>query len=353
MTAVFGKRPAGSMRSESSQPTGGAGPHALGGAPPIADRGRQAANPRIQDWIAWLALAMLGAGVAFYVWRVILEVPFERPLAALFENQRQQVGWAPWWVAPLVAAFVSALIAKALVRRPGTISLRGMVVRAASAAYAGAVCARVVRNLGYVLLFVPGADWLNAMAVLPQMVALHLVQSASLLMLPKGLPIAVIAPAVGVLLWLVRHPGRPAAVHPQQPAAVGPETVQLMPATGSELMVSKLTRTISMVAFAILVSLPVLYSIGPFIIVSMVTNAYVWRTFALPERRFVFARVLTVGALSATALNCLALVLIGGGFSPARTAMFLAQALLLTAIVSWAVWARAAKASNGIPVSTI
>jgi hypothetical protein len=352
MTAVFGKRSAGSMRSESSRPTGGARPHALGDAPPIADGGRQAANPRMQDWIAWLALAMLGAGVAFYVWHVILEVPFERPLPALFNDQRQPVGWAPWWVAPLVAAFVSALIAKAIVRRPDTISLRGMLVRAASAAYAGVVCARVVRNLGYVLLFVPGADWLNAMAVLPQMAALHLVQSASVLVLPRGLPIAVIAPAVGVLLWLVRHPARPAAVHPLQLAAVGPETVQLMPATGSELVVSELTRTISMVAFAILVSLPVLYSIGSFIIVPMVINAYVWRTFALPERRFVFARVLAVGALSATALNCLAFVLPGGGFSPGRTAMFLAQALLLTAIVSWAVWARAAKQTNSIPLAT-
>ena len=352
MTAVLGKRPAGSMRSESSQPSGGAGPHALGGAPAIADGGRQAANPRMQDWIAWLALAMLGAGVAFYVWHVILEVPFERPLTALFNDQRQPVGWAPWWVAPLVAAFISALIAKAMVRRPDTISLRGMLVRAASAAYAGVVCARVVRNLGYVLLFVPGADWLNAMAVLPQMAALHLVQSASLLVLPKGLPIAAIAPAVGVLLWLVRRPARPAAVHPLQLAAVGPETAQLMPATGNELVVSELTRTTSMVAFAILVSLPVLYSIGPFIIVPMVINAYVWRTFALPERRFVFARVLTVGALSATALNCLAFVLPGGGFSPGHTAMFLAQALLLTAIVSWAVWARAAKATNSTPLST-
>jgi hypothetical protein len=253
----------------------------------------------------------------------------------------------------LVAAFVSALIAKALVRRPGTISLRGMLVRAAFAAYAGVVCARVVRNIGYVLLFVPGADWLNTMAVLPQMVALHLVQSASVLMLPKGLPIAVIAPAVGILLWLVRHPARPAAIQPLPLAPVGPATVQPIPTTGSELVVSEVTRTISMAAFAVLVSLPALYSIGPFTIVSMAINAYVWRTFAVPERRFVFARVLTVGALSATALNCLVFVLIGGGFSPARTAMFLAQALMLTAIVSWAVWARAAKASNGIPVSTI
>jgi len=56
--------------------------------------------------------------------------------------------------------------------------------------------------------------------------------------------------------------------------------------------------------------------------------------------------------LSATALNCLAFVLIAGGFSPARTAMFLAQALLLTAIVSWAVWARTAKATKSIPLST-
>jgi hypothetical protein len=160
----------------------------------------------MQDWIAWLALAMLGAGVAFYVWHVILEVPFERPMTALFTDKRQQVGWAPWWVAPLAAAFVSALIAKAIVRRPDTISLRGMLVRAVSGAYAGVVCARLVRNLGYVLLFVPGADWLSAIAVLPQMAALHLVQSASVLVLPKGLPIALIASALGVLLWLVRHP---------------------------------------------------------------------------------------------------------------------------------------------------
>ena len=90
MTAVFGKRPAGSIRSESSQPSGGAWPHALDGAPAVADGGR-AANPRMQDWIAWLALAMLGAGVAFYVWHVILEVPFERPLTALFNDQRRPV----------------------------------------------------------------------------------------------------------------------------------------------------------------------------------------------------------------------------------------------------------------------
>jgi hypothetical protein len=45
------------------------------------------------------------------------------------------------------------------------------------------------------------------------------------------------------------------AIHPLELAAVGAETEQLMPVPGSELVVSELTRTISMVAFAILVSL--------------------------------------------------------------------------------------------------
>ena len=108
--------------------------------------------------------------------------------------------------APLVAAVLSALIAKALVRRPGRVRPAGVFARAAMAAYVGVLCAGLVRNLGYVLLFVPGATWLDALMVLPQMTAMHWMLSAGVLAMPKGLPIVVAVPIVGLLLSLLRHP---------------------------------------------------------------------------------------------------------------------------------------------------
>src|SRR5204862_5794983 len=120
--------------------------------PRVASSEQPSAKPRLADWIAWVALALFGAGVALYVWRVLLEVPFEQPFGTLFGDRRQQVGWAPWWIAPLIAAVLSALITKGLVRRPGRVRPAGVFARAAMAAIVGVLCALLVCNLGCALL---------------------------------------------------------------------------------------------------------------------------------------------------------------------------------------------------------
>jgi hypothetical protein len=315
----------------------------------VAAREQPAAKPRLQDWIAWLALALFSAGVAFYVWRVILEVPFEQPFGTLFGDQRQQVGWAPWWIAPLVAAVLSALIAKALVRRPGRVRPAGVFARAAMAAYVGVLCAGLVRNLGYVLLFVPGATWLDALMVLPQMTAMHWMLSAGVLAMPKGLPIVVAVPIVGLLLSLLRHPTWMQARSAGQPEGAG--QVQPVAAADDVRVVTELTRTTSMVVYAVLVSMQAFFTIGLFVVVQIFINAVIWRHLALPDRRFAFARVLTVGTLSAGSINCvtmLPLLRMCTGLStascdwrPQAAAIILAQTLLFTAVVTWVVRARA------------
>ncbi|PWT88203.1 MAG: hypothetical protein C5B56_09175 [Proteobacteria bacterium] len=337
MNVAFGKHPPGATLAVQSRSMAGAAP------------AQHAAHDR--NWIAWLALILLGAGTAFYAWRVILEVPWERPLALLFSDQRQQVGWAPWWVAPLLAAVVSGLITSALVRRPGRLSPRSVMMRALLAAYAGLVCAGLTRNLGYMLLFVPGATWVNAIVVLPQMAAMHLLGSVGHLTTAQGLPIVAAAMTVAIALSLVCHPAWVAADgNPLQFVAAMREQARHGSANGDIMLVSPYTRTISSVAFGVLVSLPALFVTGPFVVVPMIVNACVWHRLALPDRHFDLARALFVGTASAALLNALAFRRLG--WDLAGLVGLVGQALLLTAIVAWRVRKRAVRADLPKPDSS-
>ena len=231
---------------------------------------------------------------------------------------------------------LSALITKALVRRPGRVRPAGVFARAAMAAYVGVLCARLVRNLGYALLFVPGATWLDALMVLPQMTALHWMLSAGALATPKGLPIVVAATILGLLLSLLRDPTWMQARRAQLDRAG-----QLQPVAAADdvRVVTELTRTLSAAVYAVLVSMQAFFVIGAFVVVQVFVNAVIWRQLALPARRFAFARVLTVGTLC-TGLNAASC-----DWRPEAVAIILAQTLLFTAIVTWVVRARAAKST--------
>src|SRR5262249_37811213 len=156
------------------------------------------------------------------------------------------------------------------------LSSRSVMTRALLAAYLGVVCAGLTRNLGYVLLSVPGASWVNAIVALPQMTAMHLLGSAGHLTTARGLPIVAAAVAGAIGLGLLCHPAWIAAGgNPLRFAAALHEQARHGSTNGDIMLVSPHTRTISSAAFGVLVSLPALFVTGPFVVVPMIVNACV------------------------------------------------------------------------------
>ena len=183
-----------------------------------------------------------------------------RPPAAAAAFRRSSRGDRAGMMTIPPAAFLSALIAKGLLRRPGQMPLSGLLKRAIRVAYASVVCASVVRNMGL------ASRAVGAAGPDPGRPADHRDgpgrRRCALARLPSGIDPSPDVSRLAATLW---REGR-----------------QQLSTEADDLVVSERTRAISTAVFAVLVSLPVLFFIGSLILISIAVNGLCLVAYAFP-----------------------------------------------------------------------
>jgi hypothetical protein len=125
----------------------------------------------------YLAVAFMAIGliVSLDLWFYVYKMPIERPYAGLFVAQPQdREGWAPFWV-PALAAMLLGLVFSLIVRSTAkslTIIKAGMFSLLMVAIASGLTS--LIKNIGFVLYYVPGAGVLDVLRVLPTMASLNM-----------------------------------------------------------------------------------------------------------------------------------------------------------------------------------
>jgi intracellular septation protein A len=131
--------------------------------------------PAIQSRYLTAAIMAIGCIVSLYLWFFVYKVPIERPYAGLFPEQPpSRIGWASFWVAPLAAmllglAFsqiVRSTVKSLTIINTGMFSLLMVVI-------AGGLTS-LIKNIGFVLYYVPGAGVMNVLSVLPTMASVNM-----------------------------------------------------------------------------------------------------------------------------------------------------------------------------------
>ena len=138
---------------------------------PLRPSGTAASN-RSAPQSLYLAVAFVAIGliVSLDLWFYVHKMPIERPYAGLFPSQpHDREGWAPFWIPPL-AAMLLGLAASLIVRR-GAKSLTVIKVSMLSLLMIVMTSGltSLIKNIGFVLYFVPGAGVMNVLSVLPTM----------------------------------------------------------------------------------------------------------------------------------------------------------------------------------------
>jgi hypothetical protein len=119
--------------------------------------------------------AVLAAVTAAHVWISILQVPWERPVGALFSARpASKQGWAAWYFAPIFSALLALLLLHLYFRRPRRWSLLGLAVAGAAAILFGAWGAYWVKNIGYAWYFLPGTTIGSILGAQPYMAPANL-----------------------------------------------------------------------------------------------------------------------------------------------------------------------------------
>jgi hypothetical protein len=107
--------------------------------------------------ISGVLLAAIAAAVTLYTWFFVLQVPFDRPVAPLFSSKpASNEGWAPFYIAPIVAAAIAAGVHYRFLSKPKRMTVMGLTRSGAGMALIGVFAAYLVKNIGYTWYFVPG-----------------------------------------------------------------------------------------------------------------------------------------------------------------------------------------------------
>lgn len=259
----------------------------------VSNRGNLAApsapspHAKLRRSFAFLVMVALGVGLAFYAWTAVLKVPAERPFSGVYDEGRQLIGWAPWWIAPLISGALAAAIAVPLLRPSHQPTPHGTLVRALLIAWGAIGVASFVRNAGHVLLNVKGAGIEILIASLPQMVIFHLGSAPQFVFLEGHwlFPLAALAAAAICLLAAGR-------LDTLWRTTAGPREAMNAPLT------SNWTRWISATAIGVLTTLPFLPVIGGLAFAAAVIVAAVWAGYGFPGGAFCWLRLVAIGSLA-------------------------------------------------------
>lgn len=124
-----------------------------------------------------VAFVAIGLIVSLDLWFYVHKMPIERPYAGLFPSQpHDREGWAPFWIPPLAAMFLG-LASSLIVRRAAkslTVIKVGMLSLLMIVMTSGLTS--LIKNIGFVLYFVPGAGVMDVLRVLPTMASLNMAE---------------------------------------------------------------------------------------------------------------------------------------------------------------------------------
>lgn len=243
-----------------------------------------------------LTLLVLCIATTIFAWFLVYEVPYERPFPGIFSKTRQLYGWAPWWIPTVAAGLFSLFLSWLLCRKPRHLSFGAKFAICFGAVIGALLVCRVVRNIGYVILFAPGGDTAKVFAVLPQMIAFNF--SEALLDLFLETPVLIVAAALAALSLHILLPRTSLPRLQTQPIVSNTAVKRSL-----ERRVSRTARVISSLVYggtffvAFLPSLP-LFSpiIGIFFAVGFgILLACVWCICVLPEGEFSWNRLMFLG----------------------------------------------------------
>lgn len=275
--------------------------HATQADPP--SRPARAAAPGTKAaLIPVLGLAAFASLVTLHVWINVLKVPLERPVGPIFRSgPASHEGWAPRYVAPIVALAVAAFLLDRYWRRRGRTSVAAFAAAGFAASVIAAGVALWIKNVGYTWYFVPNATPLTIIGVQPQMIALALGRGIALLVDGQR-QLLVMGPAAGVVLAIAA--GLP--LRPEPARAWGPQS-RPGGGPGQPAEVPALPRA-AVMATAVLMSLAggLVAAVGIFpaaFLVAPLVGA-VWVKVSLRGGRYVLRNVL-VGSAAIGALTTL------------------------------------------------
>jgi len=157
--------------------------------------------------ISGVLLAAIAAAVTLYTWFFVLQVPFDRPVAPLFSSKpASNEGWAPFYIAPIVAAAIAAGVHYRFLSKPKHMTVMGLTRAGGGMALLGVFAAYLVKNIGYTWYFVRGVTIFHILGALVPMSQFALGRAVGtlithpLLLLLPALAGTVLAIAIGLPL---------------------------------------------------------------------------------------------------------------------------------------------------------
>ncbi|MFL6795821.1 MAG: hypothetical protein ACJ8F3_00240 [Xanthobacteraceae bacterium] len=148
----------------------------------LAQDGEAQEASRVRRLAGLGLLAGLAALTCLHVWINLVHVPWERPMAALFDSGPTiREGWAPWYAPPLFGAILTLALLTLYFWRARRWTLPAIAIAGLFAVVFGAWAAYWVKNIGYTWYFIPGTNVIDILSIQPQMAALAFGRAAQLL----------------------------------------------------------------------------------------------------------------------------------------------------------------------------
>lgn len=244
------------------------------------------AQSSLRMLLAFFVMVALGVGLALYAWEYVLKVPAERPFAGIYDETRQQFGWAPWWIAPLSSGVLAALISIRLLLRGHQLTLQGLLVQTFIVAWVSMATASFVRNAGHVLINIEGGDLGMLIAAQPRMAIFHFGQAPRLIFQDGHLVFVFASMAAAVIAFLV-------AGHRISFYSSGAKTEP----TTDALVVSRRSQWISGMTVGVLTALAFAPFVGAAVLIPIIVVGFAWLSFGFPDNTLDWRRLMAIGCL--------------------------------------------------------
>jgi hypothetical protein len=131
----------------------------------------------LQSGYLMVAFMAIGLIVSLDLWFYVHKMPIERPYVGLFPTQpKDREGWAPFWVPPLAAMLLGLALSQIVHRAAKSLTIIKAGMLSLLMVVAASGLTSLIKNIGFVLYYVPGAGVMDVLGVLPAMASLNMAE---------------------------------------------------------------------------------------------------------------------------------------------------------------------------------